>query len=202
MASFTIHSKWAKSTENDHRVSLELKARLGFGFYDHRGGVPKKNNAGNRITLFNYFLISTFTRFTKRQRIMSSPHSSPTNEALSPARSTTESRAWEASLRPRGAPGMCHPVPLPAPPARGRSQAYAHRGCGPVTPAACSRFPAGSGPRQAPDPGSPPSSPPAAPLRPPTIPARLCLQAASRGPTLKCFPAAARQPDPGTQGSR
>lgn len=56
--------------------------------------------------------------------------------------------------------------------------------------------------RQGPDPGSPPCSPPAAPPQPPTIPARLCLQAASRGPTLKCFPAADRQPDPDTQGSR
>lgn len=57
-------------------------------------------------------------------------------------------------------------------------------------------------PQQDPDPGSPPSSPPAATLRPPTIPARLCLQAASRGPTPKCFPAAARQPDPITQSSQ
>lgn len=56
--------------------------------------------------------------------------------------------------------------------------------------------------RQGPDPGSPPCSPPAAPPQPPTIPARLCLQAASRGPTLKCFPAADRQPYPDAQGSR
>lgn len=90
---------------------------------------------------------------------------------------------------------MRHPVPLPARPAKAaaRRMLTAALVLSPVRPAA--------DPRQDPDPGSPPSSTPAAALRLPTIPARLCLQAASRGPTPKSFPAAAQQQDPITQGS-
>lgn len=85
-------------------------------------------------------------------------------------------------------------IPSPSPPkAAVRRMLTAALVPSPLRPAA--------DPRQDPDPGSPPSSPPATALQLPTIPARLCLQAASRGPTPKSFPAAARQQDPITQSS-
>lgn len=123
------------------------------------------------------------------------------------ARNTTETRAWEASPRPQDAPGMCHPAPLRTPPGRPPSRPAAAAAAAaaaarrmltegwvwsPPRPAADSR--------QGPDPGSPPCSPPAAPPQPPTIPARLCLQAASPRSYSQMLPRGRPAAGPGRTG--
>lgn len=88
--------------------------------------------------------------------------SSPTNQVLPLFEIQQKTVRGKHPPRPQDAPGMCHPAPLRAPPARptslppgrgrsrsrNRSKADAHRGLGLVTPTACSRLPAGPRPRQ------------------------------------------------------
>lgn len=181
--------------KNNCRVSLGLKALLGFGFYDRWARVTK-NNAKSRIT---------FIQLLSHLRLLDSEKKNPAGPVFPPHLITHKWSAIPSAKynrkrcvgRTPATPGSSRDAssrPRPRPPkAAARRMLTAASVPSPVRPAA--------DPRQDPDPGSPPSSPPAAALRLPTIPARLCLQAASRSPTPKCFPAAARQQDPITQGS-
>lgn len=107
--------------KNNHHVSL--KARLGFGFYDHRGGGSQKNNAENRITLFNYFLFYVYLIHKNKQWVMSSP----TNEVLPLLEIQQKPVRGKHPRDPRMLQGCVIPplsAPRPAdrPPARPRPQ--------------------------------------------------------------------------------
>lgn len=129
-------------------------------------GFPK-DNAENRIALFNYFLFYVYLIHKNKQRVMSSP----TSEVLPPLEIQQKAVRGKHPRDPRMLQGCVIPplsVPRPPghPPVRPRPQRRMLTEAwvwSPPRPAADSR--------QGPDLGSPPCLPPAAPPQPPTIPA-------------------------------
>lgn len=128
-------------------------------------GFPK-DNAENRIALFNYFLFYVYSIHKNKQRVMSSPtsevlpRSKYNREPCVGSLPATPGCSRDVSSRPSPRPSR----PVPAAARRMLTEAWVWS---PPRPAADSR--------QGPDPGSPPCSPPAAPpqpLRPSRRPSR------------------------------
>lgn len=122
--------------KNNRRVSLGLKALLGFGFYDRWGGVTK-NNAENRITVFNYFLICVYLSHKNKQRVKSSPSLSHPQMKCYPQREIQQKAVRGKNPHDPGELQGCV-IPSPSPPAQGRCEEDAHRGFGLLARAACS----------------------------------------------------------------